>query len=175
MKNILVFSGSNSSRSINRKLAEYAGSLIGEHSIKIIDLRKFDIPIYSEDSEKEGFPSGIKELHAEISGQDGLVISVPEHNGNLPAFFKNILDWLSRFERPFLSGIKIFLMSTSPGGRGGASSLEAAAKILPNFKGEIVCTFSLSFFKKNFSEGKIVDNGKKEELDKLIKIFLNSL
>ena len=174
MKNILVFSGSNSSRSINRKLAEYTGSLIGEHSITIIDLRKFDIPIYSEDSERDGFPAGVKELHSVISEQDGLVISVPEHNGNLPAFFKNILDWLSRFDRPFLSGKKIFLMSTSPGGRGGRSSLGAAEKILPYFKGEIVCTFSLSLFTENFSEGIMVDSEKKEELDKLIKIFLSS-
>ncbi len=175
MKKIAVFSGSNSSRSINQKLAEFAGSLIGGHSVKIIDLVKFKIPLYSEDLEREGFPSGVKDLHKEISGQDGLVISVPEHNGNLPAFFKNILDWLSRFERPFLSGIKVFLMSTSPGGQGGRSSLEAAGKILPYFKGEIVCSFSLSSFIKNFSDGRIIDSEKKEELDKLIKVFLNSL
>ena len=175
MKKILVFSGSNSSRSINQKLAEFAGSLINGHSVKIIDLKKFKIPLYSEDVEREGFPSGVKNLHEEISGQDGLLISVPEHNGNLPAFFKNTLDWLSRFDRPFLSGIKILLMSTSPGGRGGRSSLEAAEKILPYFKGEIAGTFSLSYFTKNFSEGRIIESEKKEELDKLIKVFLNNL
>lgn len=66
-------------------------------------------------------------------------------------------------------------MSTSPGGRGGVSSLEATEKILPKFKGEIVSTFSLSSFPENFSDGDIVDNKKKEELGKLIKVFLNSL
>jgi len=175
MKKIAVFSGSNSSRSINQKLTEFTGSLIGGHSVKTIDLVKFEIPLYSEDLEIKGFPSGVKDLYKEISVQDGLVISVPEHNGSLPAFFKNILDWLSRFERPFLSGIKIFLMSTSPGGQGGRSSLEAAEKILPYFKGEVVCSFSLGSFNKNFSDGKIVDIEKKEELDKLVEVFLNSL
>jgi len=115
MKKILVFSGSNNTRSINQKLAEYAGTLIEGHSVKVIDLKDFEIPMFSEDMEREGFPAGVKELHAEITEQNGLLVSVPEHNRNLPAFFKNILDWLSRFDRPFLSGKKIFLMSTSPG------------------------------------------------------------
>ncbi len=174
MKKILAFSGSNSSKSINHELVAYVGSLIKDHSIKVIKLTDFDIPMYSEDMERGGFPSGVKELHSEITGQDGLVISVPEHNGNLTAFLKNILDWLSRFDRPFLSGIKIFVISTSPGGRGGRSSLEAAKTILPYFKGEIVSSFSLSFFSKNFSNG-IIDQDKDEELKTSLQNFLEHL
>ncbi len=174
MKKILIFSGSNSSKSINRKLAEYAGSLIKDHLTKTITLSDFDIPIYSEDLEREGFPSGVKELHKIITDVDGLIISVPEHNGNLPAFFKNILDWLSRFDRYFLSGIKILLLSTSPGGRGGSSSLESTQKIIPYFKGEITGTFSLKYFTKNFS-GIVTDDNKNTELKELIKKFSKNL
>lgn len=174
MKKILIFSGSNSSDSINQKLVEYAGSLIKGHTIKVIKLTDFDIPMYSEDMERGGFPSGVKELHSEISDQDGLIISVPEHNGNLPAFFKNILDWLSRFDRPFLSGIKVFLMSTSPGGRGGRSSLESAKTILSYFKSEITGSFSLSFFSKNFSKG-ITEHDKDAELKKMLHDFIENL
>lgn len=174
MKKVLVFSGSNSSKSINHELVTYVGSLIKDHSVKIIKLTDFDIPMYSEDMERGGFPSGVKDLHSEISGHDGLIISVPEHNGSLPAFFKNILDWLSRFDRPFLSGIKIFAISTSPGGRGGRSSLEAAKIILPYFKGEIAASFSLSFFSKNFSKG-VIDQEKDEELKTSLQNFLKHI
>ncbi len=174
MKKIIIFSGSNSSRSINTKLAEYAGSLIKDQLVKLIKLTDFDIPIYSEDMEREGFPSAVKKLHSEIVGQDGLIISVPEHNGNLPAFFKNILDWLSRFDKSFLSGIKILVMSTSPGGRGGKSSLEATKKILPYFKGEIFGSYNLNFFSKNFSDG-IIEIDKDEELKELLRDFTENL
>lgn len=175
MKKILVFSGSNSSRSINQKLAVYTSSMIQDYSVKVIDLREFNIPIYSEDLERDGFPEGVVELHSVIRGRDGLIISVPEHNGNLPAFFKNILDWLSRLDRPFLSGIKIFLMSTSPGSRGGQSSLQSAEEILRRFKGEIVSTFSLSFFNNNFAERMITDPGKSKELEQRISEYLGTL
>ncbi len=174
MKKILAFSGSNSSQSINHELVAYIGSLIKDHSIKVIKLTDFDIPMFSEDLERGGFPEDLKKLHSEIVKHDGLIMSVPEHNGSLPAFFKNILDWLSRFDRPFLAGIKIFLTSTSPGGRGGRSSLDAAKTLLPYFKGEIVDSFSLSFFSKNFSEG-ITDQDKNDELKNSLLHFLDNL
>jgi len=46
MKKILVFSGSNNTRSINQKLAEYAGTLIEGHSVKVIDLKDFASGLY---------------------------------------------------------------------------------------------------------------------------------
>jgi len=175
MKKILVFSGSNSSRSINQQLAVYTASMIRDHSVKVIDLREFNIPLYSEDLEREGFPRGVSDLHEMITGRDGLIISVPEHNGNLPAFFKNILDWLSRFDRHFLSGIKILLMSTSPGSRGARSSLRAAEIILLKFNGEIITTFSLGFFNRDFAEGEIRDPEKRSELGEKIGDYLETL
>jgi len=174
MKKILVYSGSNSSRSINQRLAEYAGSLAGDFPVTVIKLTDYKIPLYSEDMEREGFPEGVKDLYSLIRSHDGLIISVPEHNGSLPAFFKNILDWLSRYERSFLSGIKVFVMSTSPGERGGQSSREAAINLLPRFKGEVAGSFSLSFFGKNFSN-RITDNEKDRELGNLIKQFCEDL
>ncbi|WP_298547695.1 NAD(P)H-dependent oxidoreductase [uncultured Aquimarina sp.] len=152
MKNILAFAGSNSSTSINHKLVEYVASEITDHKIKILKLVNYPIPMYSEDEEKNnGFPGMVLGLKQEISEADALIISVNEHNGSWGAFFKNVIDWLSRLDRNFLEGKKILLMSTSPGQRGGISSLEFAKNVFPRFGGEIIESFSFPSFQTNFS------------------------
>ncbi len=175
MKKILLFSGSNSSRSINQRLILHISKLINGFTVKVLNLANFNIPIFSEDLEREkGYSKELKKLHDEIISADGLVISVPEHNGNLPAFFKNILDWLSRLDRNFLKDKKIFLCSTSPGSRGGKRSMEVAERTFPYFGGKVVSSFSLPSFQKNFSND-IADPNLKNELLEQIELFLNSL
>ncbi len=152
MKKIIAFAGSNSSTSINHKLVEFVVSEIKGHDIRIINLVNYAIPMYSEDEEKKtGFPGMVMGLNQEISEADALIISVNEHNGGWSAFFKNIIDWLSRLDRNFLEGKKILLMSTSPGKRGGLSSLEFAKNVFPRFGAEIVESFSFPSFYDNFS------------------------
>ncbi len=152
MKNILAFSGSNSSTSINQKLVEFVASEIKEHEVKVINLTSYPMPMYSEDEEKNNsFPGMTIELKQEISKADALIISVNEHNGSWSAFFKNIIDWLSRLDRNFLEGKKILLMSTSPGKRGGVGSLDYAKNVLPRFGAEIIESFSFPSFYDNFS------------------------
>ncbi|WP_378176515.1 NADPH-dependent FMN reductase [Aquimarina sp. SS2-1] len=152
MKNILAFAGSNSSTSINHKLVAYVSSEIKNHQIKILKLVNYRMPMYSEDEERDnGFPGMILGLKQEISEADALIISVSEHNGGWSAFFKNIIDWLSRLDRNFLEGKKILLMSTSPGQRGGVSALDFAKNVLPRFGGEIIESFSFPSFHANFS------------------------
>ncbi|EZH72122.1 NADPH-dependent FMN reductase [Aquimarina atlantica] len=151
MKKIIAFAGSNSSTSINHKLVEFVVSEIKGHDIRIINLVNYAMPMYSEDEEKNGFPGMAMGLNQEISEADALIISVNEHNGSWSAFFKNIIDWLSRLDRNFLEGKKILLMSTSPGKRGGLSSLEFGKNVLPRFGAEIVESFSFPSFYDNFS------------------------
>ena len=49
MKNILAFAGSNSSNSINKKLAIYASSLVEGAQVTILDLNDFELPIFGVD------------------------------------------------------------------------------------------------------------------------------
>ena len=53
MKKILAFAGSTSSTSINKKLATYGAENLKITTFDSIDLRDFDMPIFSEDEEKE--------------------------------------------------------------------------------------------------------------------------
>ena len=90
---------------------------------------------------------------------DFILLSLAEQNGAYSAAFKNIFDWNSRIpERKFFGGKKIFLLSTSPGARGGASVMEIAAQHFPFDGGQIVGTFSLLKFRQNFQEGLGVTN-----------------
>jgi NAD(P)H-dependent FMN reductase len=123
MANILAFAGSNSSTSINYQLVKHTVSLMENHQIQLINMAKLPFPMYSEDYEKKnGYSNSLVELKNDIGNADGIVLSVSEHNSNPSAFFKNVLDWLSRIDRNFLENTKVLLMSTSPG-KGGANML----------------------------------------------------
>ncbi|MDN3724072.1 NAD(P)H-dependent oxidoreductase [Aequorivita sp. SDUM287046] len=153
MKKIVCFAGSNSSQSINQTLINFAASQIATHKIEIIRLKDFELPVFSEDIEREtGYSPALRLLHSKIRDADALIISVNEHNGMISAFFKNILDWLSRLDISFLSGKKLLLMSTSNGKRGAASALEYTSRLLPKFGGIVTESFSFPAFSHNFSK-----------------------
>ncbi len=150
MASIVAFAGSNSSTSINFKLVTYTQKLLSGHDVKLIDLAKHPLPMYSEDHEKDkGFDPWLNDFKNELASSTGIIISVNEHNGQPSAYFKNLVDWLSRMDRAFLKEKKVLLMATSPGKRGGASALEATKILFPRFGAEIVATFSLPSFLEN--------------------------
>ncbi len=119
----------------------------------------YPFPMYSADHEREkGFSNSLSEFLSDIQQADGLIISVNENNGNPSAYFKNLIDWLSRLDRKFLLDRKILLMSTSPGANGGASSLKVINELIPRFGGTTAATFSLPSFKENFDQEKGIMN-----------------
>lgn len=153
MKKILFFAGSNSSKSINHKLVSFAASQIAGHSVEIIKLTDYNLPMFGEDIEREkGYSADLKMLYNKIREADALVVSVNEHNRMVSAYFKNTLDWLSRLDRNFLEGKKALLMSTSNGKFGAASALEYAKIAFPRYGATVVESFSFPSFSENFSE-----------------------
>lgn len=168
--NILSFAGSNSSTSINHQLVSFVTSLADHASTEVIRLTDFDVPMYGIDLEKEaGIPAGILALNDKITNADAIFISVAEHNGNLSAFFKNIMDWLSRNNRTYLEGKKVIVLSTSPGGGGGASALALMQKSLPYLGAEVVGAMAIPSFNDSFVDGKLVDSTRVEELTTWVK------
>ncbi len=152
MKKILAFAGSNSSISINHQLVKYVISKFENHQTKLIKLTDFPLPMYSEDEEKlNGFVQPLRDLHQEIKESDALVISVNEHTSNPSAFFKNVIDWLSRLDRNFLEGKNVLVLSTSGGKRGAKTALEIIKTTLPRFAPNSVQAFSFPSFFDNFS------------------------
>lgn len=149
---MLVFVGSNSSKSINEQLTK---AVLKELNVKhtFIDLKTLDIPLFSEDLEREiKSPKGIVALKDEINAFEHIFITTNEHNGNLSAFFKNILDWLSRADKSFLQGKKVFILSTSNGKRGGLGANESLKKMIERFGCEVYESYAFSSFSENFNK-----------------------
>lgn len=172
---ILAIAGSNSETSINKLLVTYTASLIHNAEVEIVDMNEFEMPIYKHQREVEsGVPQEAKNFAAKIDAADILIISLSEHNGTYSSAFKNVFDWTSRIkDRAVWNEKPMLLMATAPGARGGLGVLEAAAKRFPLHGGNIVDTFTLSFFNDNFDKSaqKISNEEKDNELkEKVAKL-----
>ena len=157
MRKVLAFGASSSKHSINQQFAVWAANQLENVLVRSIHLMDFEVPIFSVDRETlDGIPQKIIELKNIIGQSDAIVLSLAEHNGNFTAAFKNIYDWLSRIDRSIFMDLPIFLLSTSPGGLGGASVHKIGLNSIPRAGGNIAASFILPRFKANFSEDGII-------------------
>lgn len=171
---IVAFGASPSKNSINKKLATYAASLFENAEVEVLDLNDYQMPLFSVDVEAEiGQHELAKAFLVKIESADFLVVSMAENNGNYSAAFKNVFDWSSRIMGKVFQGKPMLLMATSPGGRGGASSLEIAKNAFPRYGADIKATFSLPSFNENFDVEKgVISN---VEFDNQLKEIVKSL
>jgi len=168
MKKILVFSGSNSSTSINQMLAEYTSTLLENCEVRIIELKEYAAPLYCADIENnEGIPKIMLELNDLFNDFDGFIISLPEYNGSLTPVFKNMVDWISRTDKAVFKKKPLLLMSTSVGEMAGRTNLKHVIEIMPRWGGNVVSTYSLPEFNKNM-DVEISELKNKEEKEKLV-------
>lgn len=166
MKKVIAFAGSNSKKSINKQLAEFAADQVKGAEVEVLDLNDYELPMYGIDYEAEhGIPQNAQAFIDKVKSADGIVLSLAEHNGVYAAVFKNLFDWMSRIDGKPWSNVPMLLMATSPGARGGATVLEIAKGRFPYNGGNIIADFSLPSFFENFSEEGIKD----EELNDLLK------
>lgn len=153
-KNILAFGASNSSTSINKQFASFAANQIEGATVNLIDLNDYEMPIYSIDREKaSGHPQLAIDFKQQIKNADGIIISFAEHNGAYSAAFKNIFDWISRVEKDVWENKPMFLLATSPGGRGGQTVLDIAVNKFKFMNQNTIVHFSLPSFHTNFVAG----------------------
>lgn len=155
MSKILAFAGSNHSKSINHSLVEFTASLINDHEVTVLDIRSWKISMYSIDMDPDDTPVEIIDLLNMINEYDGFIISSPEHNGGVPAFLKNIIDWISRRAKNAFNHKPVLLMSTSPGAGGGSTNLKYLIHSLPYQGATIGSTFSLPSFYDHFDNGSL--------------------
>lgn len=171
---IVAFAGSNSKESINKKLVILAAGLM-DINVEILDLNNYEIPTYSIDIEKNGFPEGVTDFYNIIKNSDILIISLAEHNAGYTAVFKSYMDWCSRINYKFLTDKKLFVMSTSPGGYGGKNAQDAGSFLLEKLGGEVIEKYTLPKFNENFENGEITDSGLKNELVQKINSFKSKI
>ncbi len=148
---VLALAASSSSTSINKQLATYAAGLVANAEVEVLDLNDFEMPIFSEDKEKElGHPELAKRFFQKIGEADAIVISYAEHNGSYAAAFKNVFDWASRIDMKVYQGKPVVMLATSPGPGGAATVLAAATGSAPYFAAEVKGSLSVPSFYDNF-------------------------
>ncbi len=176
MKKILAIGASNSKQSINKTLATYVANKILDATVTIADLNELELPLFSPDLEAEkGIPKNAEKFLEMISNADGIVLSLAEYNSNVTPAFKNLCDWTSRLETKLWKNKPMFLMATSPGGRGGASVLKIMKEILPHLGGNIIADFSMPSFQQNFSANELTNNELKGDLERKIALFQKAI
>ena len=173
MKKIVAIGGSNSAQSINKQLAAWAAGQVQDAEVKILDLNDYEMPIYSVDREQsQGIPQEALNFKAEINNADGVVLSLAEYNGSFTSAFKNIVDWVSRIERYLWSNKPVFLMATSPGGRGGLGVLTTALNGMPHQGARVAGHFSLPQFYAHFTDSNgITDEALKAKFVEALNSF----
>ncbi|MBU2973245.1 NADPH-dependent FMN reductase [Zobellia sp. B3R18] len=176
MKKVITMAGSNSQKSINKKLLSYTSGLLENTKIISIDLNDYVLPIYGVDYEEEnGIPTAVRRLNELMDEADGFMISLAEHNGSYTAVLKNTIDWLSRVNIKIWREKPLLLLATSPGGRGGKTVLESAKAYFPFLGAKVIADFSLPNFYDNFKEKKVVAGNFKKEVEKKSIEFYNQL
>lgn len=157
--NILALAATNHKNSINKQLIDYTtGLFTGNHQIKTIDLNDYEMPLFSpERLAKNGLPKQAQDFVELTSWAQVVIISFAEYNGSYTPVFKNLLDWVSTTKQYYWEGKDLFLMATSPGGRGAQNVLGQASKFFPFMGANVVSTFSLPYFEQNFQDQQITD------------------
>ena len=171
---VLAFAASNSSVSINRKLVEYAASLVDFADIETLDIHDYEMPIYRLDREiADGVPQLAHDFLARIGAVDALIISFAENNKTYSAAFKNLFDWCSRAQSDVWQGKRMVLLSTSPGRSGADQVLGFAVEWAPKFGGEVVGYLSVPSFNHTFdkAEAKLID----QDLDRQLRTLVAKL
>lgn len=152
---ILAFAASNSRKSINKSLVTYASILLEEHTVEVLDINDYEMPIYSSDLEEaHGIPSAASRFLDKIAEADALLISFAEHNGNYTVAFKNLFDWASRKQMEVYQSKPVVMLSTSPGPGGASSVLRLAVESAHFFKGNVLASLSIPSFYDNFDVDK---------------------
>lgn len=171
---VLALAASNSSTSINKLLATYAAGLVPNADVEVLDLNDFEMPIFSEDKEKElGQPDLAKRFFQKIGEADAIIISYAEHNGSYTAAFKNVFDWTSRIDMKVYQGKPVIMLATSPGPGGAATVLAAATGSAPYFAAEVKGSLSIPSFYDNFDMEK--GELKNEALAQKLKAIITEL
>lgn len=171
---VLAFAASNSTKSINRALAQYAANLISDAQVEILDLNDYEMPLFSEDREKElGQPEQAKRFYAKIGAADAIIISYAEHNGTYTAAYKNLFDWTSRISQKVFQNKPMVYLSTSPGAGGAASVLGSATASAPFFAANVKASVSVPSFYENFDlkSNQVINTEIKKNLETAVKML----
>lgn len=181
---ILVLAGSLRKGSYNKCLARHTARILQEQgfSVTLIDISEYDIPLYNQDVEDEGFPADVTRLQSLWAAHQSYIIVSPEYNASIPGVLKNILDWMSRPNPHLPEGTSCYrgklagILATSPGRLGGLRGLRHLREVLSGL-GTIVLPGDRAFPEGNtvFSEDDSLDTDTEHTLRRTIEAWADTM
>ncbi len=98
MYNISIISSSIRTGRKSHNVVLYLQKYLEENKlakVEILDLAKFNFPIFEERLSKQNNPSvALLSFQKSIIDSDGIIVVTPEYNGSIPASLKNVIDVL---------------------------------------------------------------------------------
>jgi NAD(P)H-dependent FMN reductase len=143
--NVLCISGSLRSGSYNNHLLDHLAGYLPQICRRDVLLPEdADLPLFNEDIEGDArLREKVVQLHRRFSACRAIIVATPEYNGQMTAYLKNMIDWVSRlahidqkFANPFLDK-PLLLCSASIGSSGGMAGI-AHARALFGYVGAMV-------------------------------------
>ena len=136
-KKILIISAtSRNNLDLSNHISEITTNLNNEN--ELLNLEKFDIPLYTPIRQKEGTPEIVNELIPKFINASGFIFCAPEYNGSIPPILTNLMAWISVSTdqwRDVFNG-KMALLGTHSGG--GGNNFIQSMKIQLGHLGAIV-------------------------------------
>lgn len=175
-KKIVALVGSNREKSFNLQLAKITKEIIGDRAdFEIVDFK--EVPMFNEDIENPA-PKAVTELREKVKNSDAMWIFTPEYNHFIPAYLKNVIDWLSRRVEGYeglLSMKPVAISGASIGMYGSALAQDNLVVLLSSLNMKIMNSPKLAVpnAKKQSDEyGNLLLKDSKEFLIKQIDAFL---
>jgi NAD(P)H-dependent FMN reductase len=140
-------------------------------SVEILDLRKYNFPLFEEKLQLQKSPTAdVIDFAEKVKSADGIIIVTPEYNGGYPASLKNIIDLLYSewHHKP------IAISTVSDGSFGGTQVITSLQFILWKMKAWTVpVMFPVPNVSNTFDENG--DPADKQALEKRTSNFVNEL
>jgi chromate reductase len=138
MSHVMFITGSLRQDSFNTKLLGYLETLLPwGYTVDFLGADAAALPLFNEDL--EGDPdilAACHDIHARFASAQAFVIATPEYNGQVTAYLKNTIDWVSRLSfvdetkaNPFLDK-PVLLSSSTSGFRGGQLAASSARDLM---------------------------------------------
>ena len=134
MSNVLFITGSLRADSYNTKLLEHLENYLPfEISVDYLRHDAASLPLFNEELENIAeYRAECEMVYQRFLNARAFVVACPEYNGQVTAYLKNTIDWVSRLsyideskENPFLDK-PILLCSVSKSARGGVLGIASA-------------------------------------------------
>lgn len=157
MKDTVIIICSSSINSINKNFGK---QIIKYYpNIDLIDAFEYNVEIYSEEKNKIGIPKKIEEYLDKILQYKNLIFITAEHNGYVPSFFKNILDWSSVSSKgmKYLENKNSIIVCASPGSTGGKNVREFLAKNLLFTGTKVLGTVGVPYYKHDIESKQYIE------------------